>query len=123
MGYILEDRYLRSELISKIKKCKNISIKDKCSIVEHQINPGCVVSKLSNGETIKSTLIIAVTVKTVKQLNLQILIVSVGAITKCHLCVQLSMKKHIMGVHINFLDRLGQLQFSHYQRPLIHCLD
>ena len=58
MGYILEDRYLRSELISKIKKCKNISIKDKCSVIEHQINPGCVVSKLSNGETIKSTLII-----------------------------------------------------------------
>ena len=58
MGYILEDRYLRSELISEIKKCKNISIKDKCSVIEHQINPGCVVSKLSNGETIKSTLII-----------------------------------------------------------------
>ena len=26
MGYILEDRYLRSELISKIKKCKKIII-------------------------------------------------------------------------------------------------
>jgi 2-octaprenyl-6-methoxyphenol hydroxylase len=58
MGYILEDRHLRSELIHKIKKCKNISIKDKCSIIEHQINPECVVSKLSNEEVIKSTLII-----------------------------------------------------------------
>ena len=58
MGYILEDRYLRSKLISEIKKCDNIAIKDKCSIDEHQINPGCIISKLSNGETIKSTLII-----------------------------------------------------------------
>ena len=58
MGYILEDRYLRSELLSKIQNCNNIKIIDNCYVSNYVFMPGEVAAELSNGKTIKSKIII-----------------------------------------------------------------
>jgi len=58
MGYILEDRYLRKYLFSQLKSFKNIKIMDESYITKYQVNNGYAFSFLSNGEKIKSNLII-----------------------------------------------------------------
>ena len=58
MGYILEDRYFRSELFAKIQNCNNIKIIDNCYVSNYVFTPGDVAAELSNGETIKSKVII-----------------------------------------------------------------
>ena len=58
MGYILEDRYLRSELFTKIQNCNNIKIIDNCYVSNYVFMPGEVTAELSNGKTIKSKIII-----------------------------------------------------------------
>ena len=58
MGYILEDRYFRSELFAKIQNCNNIKIIDNCYVSNYVFTPGNVAAELSNGETIKSKVII-----------------------------------------------------------------
>ena len=58
MGYILEDRYFRSELFTKIQNCNNIKIIDNCYVSNYVFTPGDVAAELSNGETIKSKVII-----------------------------------------------------------------
>ena len=58
MGYILEDRYLRSELLTKIQNCNNIKIIDNCYVSNYVFMPGEVTAELSNGKTIKSKIII-----------------------------------------------------------------
>ena len=58
MGYILEDRYFRSELFTKIQNCNNIKIIDNCYVSNYVFMPGEVTAELSNGKTIKSKIII-----------------------------------------------------------------
>ena len=58
MGYILEDRYFRSELFAKIQNCNNIKIIDNCYVSNYVFMPGEVTAELSNGKTIKSKIII-----------------------------------------------------------------
>jgi len=58
MGYILEDRYLRKYLFSKLKSFENINILDESCITKYEVKNGHAFSFLSTGEKIRSNLII-----------------------------------------------------------------